>query len=252
MSELKITNENLKHIRLSQDVLKFIAAALMLIDHSAFGLLHAYLVKNAMSILPQTYTKLNNLYGIGRNLGRLAMPIFAFFVVEGFIKTSNLRKYILRLFVFAVISEVPFDLGLYNSFFYTDHQNVLFTFLISLLMLAFIEWMNKTIVGLSEPVKWFATISAIIAFADVAYMLKTDYSYKGVLLIAVIYLLRECGIFRLVAGAGVVAWEKFAPLSFLLLYFYDPDRKPKHKYFFYLFYPLHLLLIYFLAQIILF
>ena len=215
----------------------------MLIDHTGFGIIHAYLMRNAMSILPQSYTKLNDIYEVCRDVGRLAMPIFTFFIVEGFLRTSNLKKYCLRLFIFALISEIPFDLGLYNSFFYTDHQNVLFTFVIGLLMLMSVRYLNKTIVGLSDWVKGLALIAAVVAFADVAYLLKCDYSFKGIILMAVLYFLRECKSLRLLAGAATFSWEKFAPISFLLLYFYDPDKKPRLKYFFYAFYPLHLLLI---------
>lgn len=250
MSEIKITNDKLHSIRFSSDTLKVIAAIAMLIDHTSYGILHAYLINNAMSILPQTYTKLNNLYNCGRNIGRLAMPIFAFFLVEGFLRTSNLRKYILRMFVFALISEIPFDLGLYNSYWYTEHQNILFTFVIGLLMLATIRYLNNTVLGLSDAVKTLALICCVIAYADLSYILKCDYNVKCIIVIAVLYFLRECKPVKLLAGAAVLSWEKFAPVSFLLLYFYDPDKCPKLKYFFYVFYPAHFALIFIINKMI--
>lgn len=204
-----------------------------------------------MSILPQTYTKLNNLYDYGRNIGRIAMPIFAFFLVEGFIRTSNLKKYILRMLIFAIISEVPFDLGLYNSFLYTDHQNILFTFTVGLLMLATIRYLSNTIMGVSDIVKGLALICCVIAYADVTYVLKCDYSVKCIIVIAVLYILRECKELRLLAGAAFLSWEKFAPISFLLLYFHDPEQKPRLKYFFYAFYPAHFILIYAISFMVL-
>lgn len=65
-------------------------------------------------------------------LGRLAFPIFAFLTVEGYFHTKNLKRYLLRLLIFALISEVPFDLMYGGTVFYPFHQNVLWTFLIAL------------------------------------------------------------------------------------------------------------------------
>ena len=244
MSETNLSNKKPNILCLSSDLLKIIAAVAMLIDHASFGILHAYLLNNAMSILPQTYTKLNNLYEYGRSIGRLAMPIFAFFIVEGFLRTSNIKKYLLRMFLFALVSEVPFDLGLYNSFMYTDHQNILFTFSVGLLMLSTLKYLNESIVGLSKPVKELALICCVIAYADLTYVLKCDYSVKCIAFIAVIYFLKNHKEIRLLAGSAFLSWEKFAPISCLLLYFYNPEKKPRLKYFFYIFYPAHFLLIF--------
>lgn len=77
-------------------------------------------------------------------IGRLAFPIFAFQIVEGFVHTSNLKKYILRLLVFAVITEIPFNLFCSSSWFYPYHQNVLFTLLLGLLAIAVIDKARNT------------------------------------------------------------------------------------------------------------
>ena len=68
-------------------------------------------------------------------VGRLAFPIFAFMLVEGYYHTSNLKKYCQRLFLFALISEIPFNLAIGGSFFYPLHQNVLWSFLISIFLI---------------------------------------------------------------------------------------------------------------------
>ena len=65
-------------------------------------------------------------------VGRLAFPIFAFMIVEGYTHTKNLKKYVLRLLIFAVITEIPFNLMVSNRVSYYPHQNVLWTFLISI------------------------------------------------------------------------------------------------------------------------
>lgn len=66
-------------------------------------------------------------------VGRLAFPIFAFMIAEGCYYTSNVKKYMLRLFLFAIISEIPFNLIMGSSVFYPFHQNVLWTFLLGVL-----------------------------------------------------------------------------------------------------------------------
>ncbi len=222
----------------------------MLIDHVAFGIIHNYMIAHAMDILPETYTTLQNIYTVLDGVGRLAFPIFCFFLVEGFLRTSNVVKYAVRLGIFAILSEIPFDLGLFGVLFKWDHQNIILTFFIALIMLIVIKYMNENISGLSAPIKWLAIVCAVIAFADLANLAYCDYSWKCMLLAALLYVLRDTGAFRLIAGAGSVSMFKYAPISFVLLYFYDPSVRPRYKYSFYLFYPLHLLLVYVIARLV--
>ncbi len=237
-------------IRLSCNALKLIACTLMILDHAVYGIIHNYLVIHAMDMAPELYTSLNKLYETCRGVGRLAFPIFCFFLVEGFLRTRNVYKYAVRLALFALISEIPFDLGLYGVMFKWDHQNIILTFFIALLMLITIRFIENNVLGLSSFVVILCHICAIVAFADVAYLMHTDYSWKCMLLVAVLYFARSAGPFRLIAGAAATSWEKYGPISFILLYFYDPDVRPKHKYAFYVFYPLHLLIIYGIAYLI--
>ena len=72
-------------------------------------------------------------------LGRLAFPVFAFTTVEGYFKTNNLKKYVQRMLIFALISEIPFNLIMGSSFIYPLHQNVLWTFLISIGLMYLLE-----------------------------------------------------------------------------------------------------------------
>lgn len=76
-------------------------------------------------------------------VGRLAFPIFAFMIAEGCYYTSNVKKYMLRLFLFAIISEIPFNLIMGSSVFYPFHQNVLWTFLLGVLSIQIIEKAKK-------------------------------------------------------------------------------------------------------------
>ena len=76
-------------------------------------------------------------------LGRIAFPIFAFMTVEGYFHTHNLKKYLLRLFICALISEIPFDLMSNGLLFYPYHQNVIWTFIIGLIGIYLMELAKK-------------------------------------------------------------------------------------------------------------
>lgn len=245
-----MNNDTLK-IRLTGDNLKIIAAIAMFIDHAAYGLLYFYLSTRYMDILPQTYTNLNKLLEACRGIGRIAFPIFCFLLVEGFVHTRNRYKYAARLFWFAIITELTFDLALFHESFHLEYQNTLFTLFLGLIMLILIEYIESKLIGLSTSVKYICIVCTVAGFCELSQLLKTDYAIKGIILIAALYLFRSNKALRNLLGAAIFSYEKFAPIAFLLLYFYDPDVKPRLKYFFYLFYPAHLILIY-LAGLLLF
>ena len=237
-------------IRLSCTMLKIIACIAMLTDHVGYGIIRYYYRFHSDDIMPETFKAYNRAYDICNGIGRVAFPIFAFFLVEGFMRTRSVAKYALRLLIFALISEVPFDLGLFKDVTYDDHQNIMITFFIAIIMLSVIKYLTENSLGLSRPVLVLAVICTVIAFSDISVILKCDYSWKCMLLVSVLYLTRTLGSFRLVAGSAATSWEQYAPIAFVLLYFYDPEQPPKYKYAFYVFYPLHLLVIYALSRLI--
>ena len=232
-------------IRFSADSLKLIAIIIMFVDHAAYGLLHLYLQNNAFTIDPNLYTKYNNVYNGMRDFGRIAFPIFAFFLVEGFFHTRNVYKYALRLGIFAVISEIPFDLGLYQQIGYDNHQNVMMTLFIGLVTMIILDYIKK-LPGYSDILRAILYICVSIAAMDIGQLTHCDYRWKGIMVIIVLYFAHQYNPFRLIAGSAAICWEKFAPIAFLLLFFYDESKKPsrKLKYVFYLFYPVHLIIIY--------
>lgn len=237
-------------IRLSSDSLKIFAIIIMLIDHADYGLLHLYLVNNSFTLDPNLYTKLNKIYEYGRNTGRLAFPIFAFLLVEGFFHTKSKLKYAIRLAIFAIVSEIPFNLALYQEVWHDSHQNVMLSLFIGLLAMIAFDYVKK-LPGYSDVLRIVLYICISVAAMDIGQLTKCDYSFKAPLLIIVLYFLHEYHPFRLLGGAAAICWEKFAPISFLLLYFYDDSKKPskKLKYFFYIFYPAHLILIYLIGLV---
>lgn len=148
--------------------LKCIAMALMLCDH-----LWAVLPFNA---------------GWLTAVGRLAFPIFAFQIAEGFARTSSRSRYLKRMLVFALISELPFNLFAGGALFSPFHQNVMFTFLIALLLMCRMEKAR------SCAPRWRYLLccagSGIVGFLS-GFLLMVDYYGVGVLTVLVFYWTRE-------------------------------------------------------------
>ncbi|MEG0751236.1 MAG: TraX family protein [Oscillospiraceae bacterium] len=214
-----------------------------------------------------------------RLFGRIALPIYAFLLVEGFFNTHNVSRYALRLALFALISELPFDLmaSSGSSLFCWDAQNVFFTLLLGLLTIAALDYVKRTFYDsrLDADIKsrvlggaygLLLAIAAVIAACALATVLYTDYSYYGVLLIVSFYLLR--GHLLLIAAAQLViffllmphytvsltlfsttmtvGFYGFAVFSMIPLALYNGKRglrNPALQYAFYAFYPLHLLVL---------
>lgn len=117
-------------------------------------------------------------------VGRLAFPIFAFMIAEGFSRTKNLKKYMLRMLIFAVISEIPFNLMYGGQVFYPVHQNVLWTFLIALGGLWLMEKArSRNRFRLTVPVCLAVCVLGII----LGYALFVDYYGFGILTVFVFY-----------------------------------------------------------------
>ena len=120
-------------------------------------------------------------------LGRLAFPIFAFMIVEGYFHTKNLKKYMLRLLFWAIVSELPFNLALGSRLFYPIHQNVLWTFLIAIVL---IHW-NERAQASGKLWKRLLTAAATVALGTVLGLVTfVDYHHAGVLTVLVFYFCR--------------------------------------------------------------
>lgn len=206
----------MKEKGISGSTLKIIAIVSMLIDHTAAVLL----------------TGSEN-YMLYRSIGRLAFPIFCFLLVEGYIHTHDVKKYAIRLAVFALISEIPFDLAFSGKIVNIGGQNVFFTLLIGLAVLYAMNQTKKT------TGKLLAAVLGMLA----AGILQTDYSWIGVAAIVVLYQTRANRMWQSLAGAFMFFWEPQAIVAFLPIYFYNGKRGISMKYFFYIFYPAHLLVL---------
>ena len=210
----------------SRSFLKIVAVLSMLCDHIAYLFLDA----------PVYHTE----YLILRNIGRVSFVLFSFVLVQGFLSTGNWFKYLGRLFCFAILSEIPFDLAFGGRFLDLQQQNVLFTFCIAILVLAGL---------LRYEGSFWREAAVVLAGCVLATVLHTDYSYTGILLCVMFYLFRFQKEYQTVlaimlfaaikGGVGVVA-----AIPFCYLYLPQKEGIRMPKYFLYLFYPLHLLLFY--------
>ena len=162
---------------MNRRVIQIIAYVTMMIDHLAVSLSISWWNIYASRA---SYT----IYEVMRGIGRMAFPLFIFCLVNGVRFTRNKWKYLLRVGIFAVISEVPFDLALFGRVWEPGYQNVMVTLFIGLLVLFVIQWgLHKEGLRLLYGIP--AALCAIIAGAFLAELLRTDYGKAGVLAIAV-------------------------------------------------------------------
>lgn len=230
---------------LSGSTLKILACISMFTDHATLILMHRY--RDYLSTLDYSSIMYwQKLYRIGRNIGRMAFPIFCFLLVEGFFHTSNRLKYLIRLSVMAVLSEHAFNLLAASRHLDPGHQNVFLTLAISLLTITAIEQVKIHFNGKPDIISLLSIVIASLGCL-MAYLLKTDYDYRGVLAIVTIYMLHGSKILTCLGTALVFAWEPWAITSVIPLFLYNGKRGIKRKYIFYVFYPLHIYIIYFVV-----
>lgn len=220
---------------LAGSTLKLIACITMLIDHTGAAVVNTIIYNTNMRHTDlSAWEDMQRLYRWMRAIGRLAFPIFCFLLVEGYFHTRSVKKYISRMFLFALVSEFPFDFALKAGVPYWQKQNVYFTLLISLICI----WLMDNLRG----IPWIQ-LFVVYASMTLANALMTDYNFKGVFLIVMLYLFHDHRLYQSVAGGAAIAWENYAPLSFILCFFYNGRRGLKLRYFFYFFYPVHLIVL---------
>lgn len=221
---------------LSGSTLKWIALITMFIDHIGAVLIPALYSKG----IGNMYVDWPGIYQICRWIGRVSFPLYCFLLVEGFVHTSNKNKYFYRMLLFAFISEIPFDYAVYGEIWYLSKQNIFFELLLGFMLMQVSDFLlknikNQVLQGLSVITLWFGGMLA-------AQVFKADYGLLGILSIGILYLFRTVRELQLLGGALSFYWEFPAPLGMIPAYFYNGQRGRQSKYFFYLFYPLHLAL----------
>lgn len=208
-------------------------------------------------------------------IGRIAFPIFAFMIVEGYFHTHDFKKYFLRMLCFAVVSEIPFDLVYGNSIFYPYHQNVLWTFLIAL---AIIHLLEKVKAGNSLPKYILASVGAALVGMIIGTLTMVDYYGVGVWVVLMFYFCRKRTplnlvlqlVFMYVVFVQMIGGyyypitifghefeflqEAFSLLALIPIWLYNGKKGYKatwFKYFCYGFYPGHFLILYVIWQLLL-
>ena len=183
--EWKFSKKQLLPPVLSGSTLKWIAIVTMLIDHIGAVLFENGFIKayNQQLSGAFSYSVTHAVWYADiwmRRIGRVAFPIFCFLLVEGFFHTSNRKKYALRLGIFALVSEVPFDLAFRSSILEFTYQNVMVTLFIGFLTIWAMEVLRR-----KNPA-WMAVAAGLGVLTG--YLARSDYGWKGIILILIFYL----------------------------------------------------------------
>ncbi len=212
-------------------MLRLTAIISMTLDHAAL-LLIQYGVMGTLQAGSESYMMWNAIYTGLRTVGRMAFPIFALLLVQGYGRTKNFRNYALRLFLLALISEIPFD-WMVTGHWGVDltYQNTVYTLLIGLLTIKAAETVNLRIQkrqmekgtytpsmgGLPTPAYFGVWAVAALAGCLCAHVMDTDYGWEGVALILLLYLLRGNKLQQCLLGA---LWSMAAIMDFRLPYIF--------------------------------
>lgn len=223
---------------ISGSTLKIIAMISMFIDHAA------YIVFAPIFVWDGTKESMYTLYCVMRGIGRIAFPIYCFLLTEGFFRTHDRKKYAFRLFLFALISEIPFDLAFCGSVWNKENSNIFFTLLLSFLMISVMEYAQKHFRNI--PTIVLISLAAFAVCGGCAEWIRCDYGIKGVIAVALLYLFRSNKTEQLLAGCVAFCWEPAAWVAFPFIALYNGKRGSNLKYVFYAFYPVHILLLHFL------
>ena len=244
-NKLNMENENVnksiipqKWKVLSGSALKTIALVCMIIDHVAH-----YMSSKFSAVLFTTGSGPKTVYWLMRRIGRLAFPIYCFLLVEGFLHTKDKKKYAIRLFVFALISEFPWDLAHFHKLFGFSSQNVFFTLFLGLCGM----WLYEYFRG--DRVK---QVAGLIILLIISNFLNADYGMSGFGFIMMMYALRSEKLLQAAVGCCFLSSTWYAGLAFIPINLYNGDRgfiKGKvMQYAYYAIYPIHLFILYLITK----
>lgn len=250
---------------IDNNMLKIIAVITMTIDHISYKIIYGlYMVGkpsvfiNGVNVLsePSNLTmKLLDLYELGRFIGRLSFPIFAYLMVEGFVYTKSRKLYLKRLIFIALISEIPFDLFTFDRAIDWEGQNVIWLFVISFITLEFLDYLRRLKFSKVELI--IKQLMIVILSTIIAYFFNIGYSIGGIFLITTLYLFKEnlvlcvlgviSSIFLITLTFG---WTQlFSLIAFIIIYFSNGKKSNINKYFFYIYYPSHLLILWLVSNV---
>ena len=231
---------------LNSSMLKLIAIAAMLLDHiTKFYFFHFTRVTATWptATLFTIAGRAISFHQLLLMFGKFAFPLFAYQLIVGFEKTHDRKKYGIRLFILALVSEIPFDLMTHWTLFDSQHNNVIITLFMGFLALCSLEYFKHD--------RIISFLVVLTLFMASRYM-NADYRTAGFLYILLIYGLRKEKILQCIVSPVLLPMKLMVFLSLVLTVFYNGKRgflkAPFWKYFFYAFYPLHMLVIYLLSR----
>ena len=228
--------------KFSGSMLKTFAVTSMLVDHIAVFLLTSVNSFNQVwfTYLGQPVT----FVWLLRMVGRFAFPLFVFLLVQGYLHTRNRNRYGQYLLLFALVSEIPFDLVHYGYLEYSS-QNIFFSLLFGYIgMRLWDYWQNDR----------FNRMIAMLMLSGAVIVSRCDYGLSGFIFIMVMYAWHTHPVIKTGATAWLLPGSLFVFLSSFIMTCYDGTRgfirTPAMKYAFYAVYPVHLLIIYLIKQMI--
>lgn len=222
-------------------IIKIIACLTMFLDHIKY-------------CIPQTKGF------ITMNFGRMALPLFAFLITEGYTHTKDLKKYYIRLMVFAVISQIPF---MYFRTLVGEYMmlNILFTLILGLMAITVWDKIDKK----------FISLPIVLVIIYVGELINVDYGWYGVALIFVLYLFKDRKIFMILpfiilnfalyyikfkyimfTNIDIILSFMFTCLPIVIILLYNGKRGAKLRYLVYWFYPIHMTVMYLINKMIIF
>lgn len=226
-----------KYKILSGSMLKVIALVTMLIDHTT-----AAIIGSMITDIYDTSDKYVIMYNILRGIGRIAFPIYAFLLTEGYVHTHDRKKYGISLLIFAAVSEIPWNLCHAGTVRW-ENQNVFFTLFLGYLGICLYEKYKSSIIKVT---------ACLVPIFVVTLFLKADYGCTGFCFILMVYILRDKPFIRAIIGSGLLSSTWKAGCAFIPIALYNGKRgfiKGKIlKYLFYIIYPAHMLLLYFIKN----
>lgn len=238
-----------KKMRLSGFAVKRVAVISMIVDHVCGFIIRPYYMERFHIITSeaQAHQSMRWYYLIEScdAIGSIAFPLFCFLLAEGFLHSRNRLKYALRLTAFALISEIPFNLVHNGTVFFYGLQNVMFTLATGIFTLYAASLAENRLTGGKKL--WFARIAITAAGMGAALLIKGEYVFLGVLAVSLFYYLREYRWLKFLSFAPLIVPSVWSLLAVIPILLYNGARGKGSKYFFYIFYPAHFLLIYLLV-----
>ena len=214
--------------------LKYIAFLSMLADHVNKALIYPFLSGEGI---------LQHISDVFDILGRIAFPLFAFFLVEGFFKTGNRKKYLASLLIFGIISEIPFDMALSGVFFEPNSNNIMFTLALMLITIWTIDILKEKMQNMSKYT-WYPVSFVIVGIMCIISMVTgLDYEYHAIMIGYLFYIFYNKRVFAIFLGYLAIFKEVWSLLGFSLILTYNGKRGKQNKLFNYCFYPVHLLIL---------